>query len=773
MKRFFHTVLLIWLTWGTDLSAQVDFPAGYNPLWLSRSENSSGSMPLGGGDVGLNVWVEEGELLFYISRSGTFDENNEMLKLGRIRVRLEPNPFAGESFRQELVLRNGCLELEGSGEGTRGEIRMWVDVHQPVVYLDARMDHPVRMMASFESWRTEDLEFRQGESFANSYKWGAPEGLLKHKDSIAFDGNSILFFHANKGETVYDVTLRQQVMEEAADQIPDPLSGLIFGGMLEGEGLAPSGRSSGRYLDTDFGAWSLSSRKAGKKHALRLILHTEQSGDAGSWKEALEKRAKDHRKSAEESALRSREWWNAFWERSFIVVDPDCTDPGNEAWQVGRNYNLFRYMLGCNARGEYPTKFNGGLFTFDPVFTDPGRPFTPDFRNWGGGTFTAQNQRLVYFPMLKSGDWDLMRPQFEFYRRILGAAEARSAVYWGHGGACYTEQIENFGLPNRSEYGLDRPDGYDPGLQYNAWLEYQWDTSLEFCLMILQARAYSGMDISGYMEMILSVLRFFDEHYQYLASQRGTKSLDQKGHLVLYPSSACETYKMAYNPTSLVAGLKRVTAEMLALPSELLSGEERSYLEGFATRIPDLEYREIDGKTMISPARSWERINNTEIPQLYPVFPYELFGTGRPGLDTARNTYLFDPEVQEFRNHISWKQYNIMAARLGLTEEAWHWTSLKLKDSGRRFPAFWGPGFDWVPDHNWGGSGMIGLQDMLLQVVGDRILLFPAWPEDLDVHFKLHAPGNTVVEARWSDGKAEILSVQPEYRRKDILIKEH
>ncbi len=38
---------------------------------------------------------------------------------------------------------------------------------------------------------------------------------------------------------------------------------------------------------------------------------------------------------------------------------------------------------------------------------------------------------------------------------------------------------------------------------------------------------------------------------------------------------------------------------------------------------------------------------------------------------------------------------------------------------------FWGPGYDWTPDHNWGGSGMIGLQEMLLQTNGNLILLFP------------------------------------------------
>ena len=74
-----------------------------------------------------------------------------------------------------------------------------------------------------------------------------------------------------------------------------------------------------------------------------------------------------------------------------------------EAGDAIRNYTLFRYMLGCNAYSQWPTKFNGGLFTFDPMYVDQKMEFTPDFRKWGGGTMTAQNQRLVYSePMLKS-----------------------------------------------------------------------------------------------------------------------------------------------------------------------------------------------------------------------------------------------------------------------------------------------------------------------------------------------------------------------------------
>lgn len=34
----------------------------YNVVWTSQSKNSGESMPVGGGDIGLNVWLEDGDL---------------------------------------------------------------------------------------------------------------------------------------------------------------------------------------------------------------------------------------------------------------------------------------------------------------------------------------------------------------------------------------------------------------------------------------------------------------------------------------------------------------------------------------------------------------------------------------------------------------------------------------------------------------------------------------------------------------------------------------
>ncbi len=733
-------------------------------------------MPCGGGDIGMNVWVENGEVLIYVQRSGSFNEDNALLKSGRIRIRLSPNPFEGKVFKQELHLQDGFVSIDGKSAGVKATIKIWADVFSPVAHFEIASNKKIGVSAAYESWRYRDRVVLPRENFGNSWKWAAPKNNVYKQDSISFQGDEIEFYHHNNATTIFDVTVAQQGMNDVKDQLYNPLASLVSGGTFGGKNFLPDGITDGVYASTDNKAWWLKSKSASTHHALTLALNTKQTTDISAWKNDLLAMKRNALPPAK-AWKKTRGWWNQFWQRSFIQVGQSDVD--SNAWTVGRNFQLFRYMLACNSNGHFPTKFNGGLFTVDPIYTDTAYALTPDYRNWGGGLHTAQNQRLVYFPMIKNGDWDLLQPQFNFYLQLLRNAELRSKFYWNHGGACFTEQMENYGLPNYAEYGQKRPAGYDKGMEYNAWLEYEWDTVLEFCLMMLEENTYTGKDISDKIPFIESCLRFFDEHYQYLAKQRGSKALDGNGNLVLYPGSGAETFKMAYNATSTIAGLQVVSDRLLNLLSEKRVDHANTvdtsivkkyrYILQFITRLPDFNYRVFDGKTTISPALNWERINNTESPQLYPVYPWGIFGLGKPGLDTAINTFLYDSSAVKFRGYLGWKQDNIWAARLGLTENAWDLTSKKLQNSGRRFPAFWGPGFDWVPDHNWGGSGMIGLQEMLLQTNGDSIMIFPSWPKTIDVHFKLHAPGNTTVEAEIKKGQLVLLKVIPEIRRKDVI----
>jgi hypothetical protein len=766
----------------TNLALLKAQPVNYNVVWNTQSKNSSGSMPCGGGDIGMNVWVENGDVLIYVARSGSFNEDNALMKAGRIRLKLFPNPFDGKFFKQELHLQQGYVTIDGEKNGVKATIKIWTDVFRPVAHFDINASKKINVEASYESWRYQDRVIKARENFGNSWKWAAPKNNIYKKDNIDFNGNEILFYHHNAEKTIFDVIVEQQEMDSVKDQLYNPLRKLAFGGSFSGKDFIPAGTYDGIYVNTDYKGWKLKSSKAQKNHSFQLYLHTAQVENIETWKQSLDSLEKVAISNNKKSFSATQQWWRQFWERSFIHLSMD--DTTSKAWDVGRNYQLFRYMLAFNALGNWPTKFNGGLLTVDPVFTDTAHKLTPDYRNWGGGLHTMQNQRLVYFPMIKSGDWDMLQSQINFYLRLLKNAELRSKIYWDHAGACFTEQMENFGLPNYAEYGQKRPADFDKGVEYNAWLEYEWDTVFEFCLMMLEEKRYTNRDISDRIPFIESCLRFFDEHYQYCAKKRGTKALDGNGKLVLYPGSGAETYKMAYNSTSTIAALRAVAERLLEineskvhqLPNDS-SGKmtidsirwtRSNYLVRLLSRIPPLSYQSFNGHTTIAPAKMWERINNTESPQLYPVYPWGEFGIGKPGLDTAINTFNYDTNVVKFRSHIGWKQDNIFAARLGLTDVAWRLTALKLQNSGRRFPAFWGPGFDWVPDHNWGGSGMIGLQEMLMQTHDKRILLFPAWPKDIDVHFKLHAPYNTTVEAELKKGKPVVLKVTPGERAKDI-----
>lgn len=158
---------------------------------------------------------------------------------------------------------------------------------------------------------------------------------------------------------------------------------------------------------------------------------------------------------------------------------------------------------------------------------------------------------------------------------------------------------------------------------------------------------------------------------------------------------------------------------------------------------------------------------------VYPVFPWHEFGIGLPNLTYAISTYLYDIETQDFHDYAGWKQDAIWVADMGLTDMAQNLTTWKLRDSPtNRFPTFWGPGFDWTPEMDQGGTGMIALQDMLMQTYGNEsrtIRMLPAWPANWTADFKLRAPFRTTVKGRVEQGQLVTLNVDPPERMADVI----
>lgn len=803
MKRSHHAFWTVLISLATlagpvaaeDHGAMVD---RYNVRWTTQSVNSADSMPCVGGDMGLNVWVENNELLFYVGREGCRDENGSLLKMGRVRVSINPSPFAeGGTFSQELKLREGLVEIRAEmPEKNSATIRIWVEVDRPMVHAEIETSEESTVQATYESWRTEPIELpnsgknlHRGQCLINYDNY--PEPVFVYPDAFRPGDSRIRFWHQmREGKNVFHHLVRTQKLEPIRNQLIDPCRNLVFGGEMIARSWTSTGakpfvaheRTEGEYALTPFKGWNYRSAEKAKRHQVDVVTLIDQTESIDQWHTTLDTKVDALDKTGlADARTTAGKWWTDFWARSYLVINPgkDASDTG---WRLARNYNLFRYMLASGRDGREPIMFNGGVLTFDPIFAKSrhkGRGYTPDHRQWGSA-LTAQNQRCMYWPMLKTGDFDLMIPGFDFYRDGLNNAQRRVRHYWKHDGCAFTEQTTIQALPGAMVYGYQgeqykgktwryRPDSVEPGVQVNGACNHLYESQLEWSWMILQYHQFTGEDISQYMPLIEQSVIFYDEHYRMREQQRTGNPLTADGRLHIKPANTLEGHPGGANPTSVIAGLRQILTRLAELPETDASTTKKIRWLQILARLPDMPTAVVDGHPVLRPtvdhgSHSWH------MPSMYPLYPYQMYQLGKPGEELMRDTFLHGIKENARQDYRAWNQGVVHYAHLGMADGARELIIKKLDDGPYRFPAFWPPLIDWAPDHNWGGMGMIGLQEMLMQTFDNRILLLPAWPKDWNVAFRLHAPNQTTVEVNVVDAQVETLIVSPESRRKDVEI---
>jgi hypothetical protein len=644
-----------------------------------------------------------------------------------------------------LELASNSIVLSGkTSDGHAVNLRVWVDVFQPVVHLEGQSESPLEVAVS--------LEYPTGLAMAPHHA-GQTYGPLDREGRV--DGDAIEWWERSPAIDEARIEyIRRFHAEEIASLFPNPMANRTMGGRLSGSGFVADGTGQGTYDGREFRSVKLKSAAPLKEFDLRASLPIAQDATLDAWKAEVKTLAEANRSTTQADWKATRAWWREFWDRSRIVIHPG-KGPDDPAWQTGRNYQLFRAMLASNRTGEFPTLFNGGPFACEP---------NPDFRNWFDCQFMAQNQRLVYWPMLKSGDFDLLKVGLEFYRRHTDLQTAWAKHFWKVDGLAFPEGMGIYGAdwaPN--------PEGHGgPG-----HLTYHKISGMEFALMMLDAGSYAGADVRPYLPIALGYLKYYDQFYRRENKRRTGKELDDIVRLVIFPGNAIEMYQETRNDACAISGLMALSEAVLELPENVLPAEQRAFCESFRKTLPPLPTRERRGHLTLAPAESWKSAStwdNIELPELYPVFPFHVYGVGRPGLDLARDTWEFSYEHPRQKRNFCWYQSLIYTADLGSAEEARKLALEKFRWPNMRYPAFYDThGFCQRPDIDHGGCAMVGLQDMLMQTVDGKILLFPAWPKDWDCDFKLHAPYNTTVEGVFRAGKLERLTVTPESRAKDVI----
>lgn len=696
--------------------ARAQSVSDYNVVWDTPSQNAAGSMPIGNGEVGSNFWVEpSGDMVFYISRTDAWSETGELYKLGRVRVSTQPTITSGNDFCQTLDLKTGRINLRGAGM----DLNFFIDSDSPTIYLVGSSATPAQVSVKAEVWRTKEEYVEPHNLLRTVNGYPDPEVFKKYPDHIMNEQNALMVYHHNKC-SFYDEVLDAEDLQVENRASYDPFLNRCFGYRVEGHGMH---RMSTQELCT-----TAPTKKIGiTVTTFAGIFHNEETRE-----EELRRLATV---TAQEGKVmkHTAKFWKRFWNRSYIYVE---TPDDDLTFRINSSYILQRWIQACGGRGNFPIKFNGSIFTVDPVFTNPNANYSPDYRMWGGD-FWWQNTRLNYYPMLKSGDYDMMKPLFEHYFRNLPLMKANAQAIAGVDGALSPETATAFGTYGYSDYAIHG----EPIERFcnNLYLRYHWDSSLEMVSLMLDYYDYT-QDTKFVSTRLIpyarEMLKFYKNFY----------GLDDKGKLLLSPTQSLETYWYdVVNDIPTVAGLRDVIPRLMALPNSLSTDEDKTLWKQMSEIMPELPIMTLNGKTQFAPAERYKDVRtNVENPRLYPIFPFHLCNISTDNLQIGIDSY----NDRESRDGFGWSQDGQEAARLGLTKEAVRLLDEHTKNSNPnfRFKAIWGPNYDWTPDQDHGASLLMILQDMVLQTWNGKDYILPAFPDDWGVKYKLHSMNGKVVK---------------------------
>jgi len=297
--------------------------------------------------------------------------------------------------------------------------------------------------------------------------------------------------------------------------------------------------------------------------------------------------------------------------------------------------------------------------------------------------------------------------------------------------------------------------------------------------------AYQDLsDLNKYLPMAIGVVEAFRQRFPHKDSATGKTDM--------WPSQALETYQCTdpskrescpANPSTDIAGLMAILPRLIGLPQEAnVTGEERVQWRSMLADLPGLPVEAasprggapVYDEHKVAPVALNEYVmqrRNSENTALYIAHPFRLFGTGKPNITLAQQTYQERPSPC----NSGWCQDVIHAAMLNLTEEASSQLAARAAvppAKGFRFGGFAAHNQDYEPSLDHFAFMRTALNYMLVSPLDDdrrQLLLFPTFDTTRwNVRFKLHAPLNTTIEASCQNGSLEYLIVTPASRRDDV-----
>jgi len=659
-----------------DGKVHVDFQklASRNDIaYLSPALFEFEAMPIGNGRLGTVVWNED---LLSLQLSHTDYYGIEFPALCRIRLMSEPLLWgevgkAKVEFEQRLSLADGEIRMRSKSKD--GSVTAEIFVAEGIDLLLIRLNdtRKAKRKVALEFWRKgNEVEWLVGKDFV-----GVCESF-KHPSNERFSRSMCVLLTSLdadvKVETVKDGIATLSLPEKAPIQLTIAAAVSVVVGDIE----------------------------TAKKKAMEALGEAKRRG--------YEKLRDEHRR-----------FWRSFWERSFIYL----TDEDGIADYLENLWWLHMYWMGASSRGEFPPKFNGGIFTF-----------CRDERSWGGA-YWHQNQRELYWSLFAANRIELVEPFFRLYEGMLEAAKQNAKKFFGCNGAYFPETVF--------------ADG-DPRKWRNQYTSHILTVGLEVALQMWWRYRYTGDE------------KFLKERFYPFTKECVAFYLDylkesEDGYLHIEPVHAQESFWLVRDAHTDLVALRWVLPLLIQLSERYgIDAEERERWKETLKRLAPLPLKE-DGTFAPADISPNPQRRNCENVELYGIFPFGIFGAGRLEPERALRTFLNRP-IKGIC--CGWNPAPIHAARLWLADEALTLLLQHARENQLMPQGFWfSPGGrkygDLIPEIGYfdsSGVAAMALSEMLLQSDSGTIIVAPAIPKDWVAKFSLRAVGGFVVTAEVAYG---------------------
>lgn len=387
---------------------------------VARSEEG---MPVGTGRMGSLVWTTPSALKFQINRVDVFGVDSSTVSFPRADtdyasgcgyvdinvVEAGDDVFSGPDFHQHLSVCDALMTARGKGVTARvvgwprGDV-MAVEIDdqranpEPIT-IDLRMLRYMMQGFTGKNYKlmTEHAVMVQTANHYATSRLGISDGRItltqEFRELEFYDSSAIAL-------AVVGRPSKARYLNESTVQL-----------------AAAPGR--GKFTILISSAASFDPNQSTAEQALAALASAQQRATGGA--SVFDALAADTAAS-----------WHDFWANGFVAM----SSADHQADFVGGNYVYFMYLMNASSRGAYPPRFGGMIW-----YTNG------DYRRWGSQYWHA-NTDAYYRDLMPSGHLDLMNPFFSLYHGMYDACALAARQQWDSQGI-YIPEITFFNGPDK------------------------------------------------------------------------------------------------------------------------------------------------------------------------------------------------------------------------------------------------------------------------------------------------------------------------------------